>query len=354
MKDMKSKVFKLHIICSVILAMSLLSGCVSSAGKKAANNAMELMASGAYTEAARQCAVAIGEGIDDEKFIRMSDVINTYNLAMSSYEDGRINDAYDRIDHIANYSDFAIAPDVERLKDKIKKAKEDYDAIDKELEKINNLFDTENYAKAKEEMLNLDELNMTDEQKAKYRTLQSKIDSKSGKILEEERAKEEAAKNNNTWTATQNAPSSQTSSYNNYSLSSAYIMGAESGNVYFWNNSSGQGYSSTLPNRTEVYTTNHSENGRTLVKWNGRYGWITSKYVYNGNIRASSNQSSGGYHIAGASSGNVYVWKSMYGNEYYATISNGTSVQPTGSRGNGRVEIRWGSGYAWITEDYVR
>ncbi|MBR0366177.1 MAG: hypothetical protein IJH94_05190 [Clostridia bacterium] len=257
----------------------------------------ELVAAGAYTEAATQCAIAIGNGVTDKDFIHMSDVVNLYNSALAAYEDDDIDNARLKILQIVDYSGLAMANDIERLKEKIEKAGEDNESINKTLEKISDLYDDGDYVKAQEEFLTLNEYDMTDEQKEQYRKLQEKLEERvrNGELSGPDQNTESAVK--------APPPAADYSKYDN-TLSAAYIMGAESGNVYFWHSASGNGYSTTLTNGTTVHATSQKSNGRTLVKWNGNYGWITSKYVNIGSMNTYTTH----YHIEGASSGSVYVW----------------------------------------------
>lgn len=338
---MKKNIIKSGIF--IILTACALSGCVSRAGKTAMLTAKELVAAGSYSEAATQCAIAIGNGVTDKDFLHMYDVVNLYNAALAAYENGNTDEARSKISQIVDYSGLAMANDIERLKEKIKKADEVNEATNKALEKIDDLYDDEDYAKAQEELLTLNEYDMTDEQKEQYRRLQEKLEKKS-------KPEELAITDQNIAPqASVPAPAVDYSKYDN-SLTAAYIMGAETGNVYFWYNASGNEHSTTLPNGTTLYATSQKSNGRTLVKWNGNYGWITSKYLNIGTMSTYTTH----YHIEGASTGSVYVWKNAYDDEYYTTISNGTIVYPTGGFKCGRREIRWGDGYAWITAEYVR
>lgn len=206
------------------------------------------------------------------------------------------------------------------------------------LNEVKELYDSGDYKGAQKKLYSINEEDMNEEQRGNYNVFEANIDSKLNSSGAEESQIKHAGNVNN---------------YSIYDdrLSPAYINGAKTGNVYFWVASTGDGYTATIPNGTLVYNTLHSSDGRTLVKWNGSYGWITSQYVSSDNTPRYYSPS--GYYINGAASGNVYVWSSMYGSTYYATLPNGTEILPTGRYGNGRTEIYWGRGRAWITSDYV-
>jgi hypothetical protein len=206
--------------------------------------------------------------------------------------------------------------------------------IDEQLNEVKRLYDNGDYKGAQKKLYSINEENMNDNQRGNYRVFEANIDSR----LNENNTSSNVYHAGNTY---------DYSAYDNR-LSVAYVSGAETGNVYFWTASSGDGYTTIISNGTLIYTTGHTSNGRTLVKYNGNYGWITSRY-----IGYSSNYSRSTYYIGNASSGSVYVWKSAYGDAYYTTIKNGTSVTPTGNYQNGRTQIYWGNGYAWITSGYV-
>ncbi len=333
MNSLLSKIKSITTIVLLTMILAVLSGCVSKDGKVAMSVAKELMETGSYEDAAKQCAIAVGNGVTDKEFVHMYEILKSYNAALDFYKSGDLEKAQEKISEISDYSGFKIASDIEKLKDNIKNETNNSANIDKVLEKVEDLCDIDKYDTAQEKMLELDEYKMTDEQKSKYRELQEKINSKSKQ------------------SKTEGASASSDVNYSQYdsTLSKAYIMGADTGNVYLWNSSTGNGHSTTIPNGTTLYVTTQKSNGRTLVKWNGKYGWITSKYVNMGDVSTYTSQ----YHIEGASSGSVYVWKYPHGDEYYATISNGTVVYPTGEIINGRVRIRWGNGYGWVTDEYV-
>ena len=333
MNSLLQKIKSITVIALFALILAILSGCVSNDGKVAMSVAKELMETGSYEEAAKQCAIAVGNGVTDKEFIHMYDILKSYNAALAYYKSGDLEKAQEKISEITDYSDFKIASDIEKLKDNIKNEANKSADIDKVLEQVQDLCDIDKYDTAQEKMLELDEYKMTDGQKSKYRELQERINSRSKQYKTEE---------------TSGAADVNYSQYDS-TLSKAYIMGADTGNVYLWNSSTGNGHSTTIPNGTTVYATTQKSNGRTLVKWNGKYGWITSKYLNIGDVSTYTSQ----YHIEGASSGSVYVWKYPHGDEYYATISNGTVVYPTGEIINGRVRIRWGNGYGWVTNKYV-
>ena len=206
--------------------------------------------------------------------------------------------------------------------------------IDEQLNEVKRLYDNGDYKGAQKKLYSINEEDMNENQWENYRVFEANIDS----MLNGNNAPSDVYHAGNTY---------DYSAYDN-SLSVAYVSGAETGNVYFWTASSGDAYTAIISNGTLIYTTGHTSNGRTLVKYNGNYGWITSRY-----IGYSSNYSRSGYYIGNASSGSVYVWKSAYGDAYYTTIKNGTSVTPTGNFQNGRTQIYWGNGYAWITSGYV-
>lgn len=207
-------------------------------------------------------------------------------------------------------------------------------SINERLNEVKALYDSGDYKGAQKKLYSINEEDMNADQRNNYNTFEINIESKLN------------AENNTS------SPVKHAGNVNNYSaydnsLSTAYISGAESGSVYFWTASSGDTYSTILTNGTVIYTTGHSSGERTLVKWNGTYGWITTKYI-------SSSYKRSGHYISGASTGSVYVWDSAYGDTYYTTIPNGTAITPTGYYVNGRTEIFWGDGYAWITSSYVR
>ncbi len=220
------------------------------------------------------------------------------------------------------------SPDVTEAADKLQ-------LINEQLNEVKRLYDSGDYKSAQKKLYSINEEDMNDSQKDNYRTFEMNIESK-------------LSAGDDTGSVKHAGTAKDYSNYDN-SLSKAYIIGAESGNVYFWNDSSGEGYTATIPNGTTVYTTGKTANGRTLIKWNGDYGWVTSKFLNIGSIDTYSSS----YHIQGASSGSVYVWKYPDGDEYYATISNGTKVNPTGIVRNNRAQIYWGNGYAWITLEYI-
>ncbi|MDD6564477.1 MAG: zinc ribbon domain-containing protein [Clostridiales bacterium] len=206
--------------------------------------------------------------------------------------------------------------------------------IDEQLNEVKRLYDNGDYKGAQKKLYSINEEDMNDNQRGNYRVFEANIDSR----LNE----------NNTSSNVYHAGNAYDYSAYDNSLSVAYVSGAETGNVYFWTASAGDAYTTIISNGTLIYTTGHTSNGRTLVKYNGNYGWITSRYV-----GYSNNYSRSTHYIGNASLGSVYVWKSAYGDAYYTTIKNGTSVTPTGNYQNGRTQIYWGSGYAWITSGYV-
>ena len=79
--------------------------------------AEKLVEAGSYTEAAEQCAIAIGNGVKDKKFAHMAEVLNLYNSALTLYESDKIDSARDKIAQIVDYSDLKMATDIEILKD---------------------------------------------------------------------------------------------------------------------------------------------------------------------------------------------------------------------------------------------
>ncbi|MBQ3427754.1 MAG: hypothetical protein IJH37_11535 [Clostridia bacterium] len=337
MNTLFSKIHKrITAITLVALILVILSGCASHDGKVAKSVAEELMESGHYEDAEKQCAIAVGNGVTDKDFVHMYDILKAYNSALDLYNSGDTEKAQSKLAEISDYSDYKIASDIDKLKDSINDALENSEKIDNSLDEIEDLYNNEKYDIAHEKMLELDEYNMSDDQKSRYDTLQEKINNKSTQHV------------NSVPSPAHSQPNINYSQYDS-SLSKAYIMGAESGYVYFWDGPTGNAQSTAIPNGTTIYTTSQRSNGRTLVKWNGRYGWVTSKYVNIGDASTYTSQ----YHIQGASSGSVYVWKYSYGDEHYTTISNGTAVSPTGKIDNGRVQIHWGNGYAWITAEYV-
>lgn len=209
--------------------------------------------------------------------------------------------------------------------------------INEQLNKVKKLYDNGKYQEALKELYSIDEEKMNASQRDNYTVFETNIEKKLN-----------TTNNTESTGITDNGTENDYSRYDS-NLSEAYIMGAESGNVYFWSSSSGKDYNGTIPNGTIIYTTGKTSNSRTLIKWEGKYGWVTSKYVNVGNIDTYTSS----YHIQGAESGNVYVWKYAYGDDYYAIISNGTIIVPTGNIENGRVQILWGDNYAWVTMDYI-
>lgn len=203
-------------------------------------------------------------------------------------------------------------------------------SIDDRLNEVKMLYDSGDYKAAQKKLYSINEDDLNALQRENYKEFEAKIDDKlnsDGTVSHAHRT-------------------------SNYELSIAYVSGAETGNVYFWTDSSGDSYSSVLSNGNMIYSTRHTLGGRTLVKYNGSYGWITSRYISYSNRNLDPSEY--GYHIGGASSGRVYVWNTAYSSTYITTIPNGTSVVPTGYSKNGRTEIVWNDGYAWITSEYVR
>ena len=205
--------------------------------------------------------------------------------------------------------------------------------IDEKLYEARRRYDDGDYTGARNKLYSIDVDDMNDDQKSEYNALKADIDNQL---------------NGDSDTVYHAGDTPDYSSYEN-SLTVAYVSGAETGNVYFWVASSGDSYTTIISNGTMIYTTGHTSNGRTLVKCNGKYGWLTSKY-----ISYSNNSYQPGYYVGGAETGSVYVWEASYGNSYITTIPNGTSISPTGYYENGRTEIRWGNRYAWVTSKYVR
>ncbi|MGN0181335.1 MAG: hypothetical protein ACI4DP_02820 [Candidatus Ornithomonoglobus sp.] len=334
---MKKKII-LAIASAAVLAV--ISGCTNRDGLVAKNVAIELMENGSYSAAAEQCAIAIGNGVKDKDFIHISDVINAYNDALSAFEDGDISEASEKISEIHDYSDLAMADDIEDLKEKIEDEGDNSETINDRLNEVKQLYDRGDYKAAQKKLYSISEDDMDANQRKNYDTFEINIENK----LNAENSTSSSS------STVQHAGSAYNYSAYDNSLSTAYVSGAETGSVYFWTSSSGDSYTTTLTNGTTIYTTGHSSGGRTLVKWNGSYGWITSRYIsssYRRSYKAID------HYISGASSGSVYVWKSAYGDEYYTTITNGTSVTPTGNYSNGRSQIYWGNGYAWITSAYL-
>lgn len=326
------------IICAILAGLAVLAaaGCSTRDGKVAMNVAEELMESGSYEAAAEQCAIAIGNGVKDKDFIHMSDVLKAYNAALSFFESGDYEKAKEKISEITDYSELKMSGDIETLKDKIYDAADGSKTIDDRLNEVKRLYDSGDFEGAQKKLYSLSETELNDNQRENYEAFERSIQDK--------------------LKGSGSAPSpvkhaGESYNYSQYddSLYDAYIIGAETGNVYFWMSSSGDSYTTTLPNGTALHTTGHTSGGRTLVKYNGRYGWITSKYL---SSRPEYNHGTG-YCIDGAESGSVYVWKSAYGDAYYTTIPNGTSVSPTGDYENGRSEILWNGGCAWITSKYL-
>lgn len=325
---------------AAVSVLTVVSGCVNRDGLVAKNVAMELMENGSYSAAAEQCAIAIGNGVNDKEFVHISDVINAYNSALSEFESGNISGAAEKISDIHEYSDLAMAKDIEELKEKIDDANSFSISVDDTLNEVKRLYDSGDYKAAQKKLYSISEADMDANQQKNFDTFEINIENKLN-----------AENNTSSAPTVKHAGSSYNYSAYDNSLSQAYVSGAETGSVYFWVASSGDSYTATLSNGTSIYTTGHSSGGRTLVKWNGSYGWITSRYISSGYSRYSYN--SVDHYIRGASTGSVYVWKSAYGDAYYTTITNGTYVTPTGYSSNGRSEIYWGNGYAWITSAYL-
>lgn len=319
---------RISLIISLVLSICLVSGCATRKGRTAMEVAEKLVEAGSYTEAAEQCAIAIGNGVKDKKFTHMAEVLNLYNSALTLYESDKIDSARDKIAQIVDYSDLKMATDIEILKDRIGS----YDRVKADLDDVKIRYNNKDYSGAYNKLSGIDYASLTENQRKEYDKLQGDLLGKPG------------VGGFGTYTDI-----TDYSQYDN-SLSPAYIAGAETGNVYFWNNADDNSSSGTLPNGTAVSTTGQKSNGRTLVKWNGRYGWITSKYLSSGYTSTDTNN----WRIQGASAGNVYVWVNASGDEYYTTIPNGTIVYPTGVIRNNRAEISWRGGYAWITAEYVR
>ncbi len=317
---------KLCLIISLLLVIGAFSACATKEGKTAMSVAEQLIESGLYEEAAEQCAIAIGNGVKDEKFVHMADTLNAYNAALKLYQTDKIDGAKVKIAEIVDYSGLKFASEIESLKDKINS----YDKVKASLDEIKELFDFGNYQKANELLSEIDEGSLTDGLKNTYVHLKNNVEEK--------------------FSVFTIAPSDTDYSQYSNSLTLAYITGAETGNVYFWNDAVSGSYSAILSNGTSVYTTGQKSGGRTLICRDGIYGWVTSRYLSSNYTKSASSTA----YIQGASTGSVYVWKNSTGNDYYDTISNGTKVKLTGRRKDNRTEIKWGNGYGWITDDYVR
>lgn len=134
-----------------------------------------------------------------------------------------------------------------------------------------------------------------------------------------------------------------------------YVSGASTGAVYLRVSPASSENYGIISNGTAVQTIGWQRgwdgNGYTQVIYNGKTGWITSKYltVYNG---YTSYYTTG--IITGADTGRVYLWAYSSGNTTISTVPNGAyiSYKPA-SYSNGRVYGNYNGTYGWFTYKYV-
>ncbi|BFK81155.1 hypothetical protein I3900191A7_13000 [Clostridium baratii] len=211
---MKNK--KYILILSILLSF-LLIGCGNTVVKDALKQSKEAMQSKNYDKALASIEIVLDNDSQNSEALIIKSIITDYLNAKEALEENKSEKARDILQKInSQYEDYPIKDDVNTLKETVNNKIQNNEKINSNIEKLNNLVNSQKYNDAKKLAETIKSESLTNEQKKKIDSLYSEINLALKQINEKNLKKETENENNNNNKETDkksNLPLSPSSAY---------------------------------------------------------------------------------------------------------------------------------------------
>lgn len=169
---------KIKVITIGLLLVISMVGCGNKIVDRAIEQGNLFMSKKEYDKALASFQIAIDEGSKDESITKIVQIIETYNKSVTLFEQGNSEEAKNSIEEInQDYINYSIKDDIDNLKIEIEEKYSLTQEINEEFNQLEEFASAKNYDEAENIIKNLNEKELTEEQKNKILEFENKIQS---------------------------------------------------------------------------------------------------------------------------------------------------------------------------------